>query len=54
MMTTTNIPISSIKRKHRDDGEGSVQVQMDPSVNIDTAKVFAVYGKGGSGLFQAR
>ena len=49
MMTTTNIPISSIKRKHRDDGEGSVQVQMDPSVNIDTAKVFAVYGKGGIG-----
>src|SRR6476469_1832687 len=29
------------------DGEGSVQVQMDASVKIGTAKVFAVYGKGG-------
>jgi light-independent protochlorophyllide reductase subunit L len=33
----------------RQDGEGSVQVQMDPTVKIDTAKVFAVYGKGGIG-----
>jgi len=31
------------------DGEGSVQVKMDPSLKIDTAKVFAVYGKGGIG-----
>ena len=31
------------------DGEGSVQVQLDPSVQIETAKVFAVYGKGGIG-----
>ena len=31
------------------DGEGSVQVQLDPNVNIGTAKVFAVYGKGGIG-----
>lgn len=31
------------------DGEGSVQVQMDPDVSIGTAKVFAVYGKGGIG-----
>ncbi len=31
------------------DGEGSVQVQMDPSLKIDTAKVFSVYGKGGIG-----
>ena len=31
------------------DGEGSVQVQLDPSMKIDTAKVFAVYGKGGIG-----
>ena len=30
-------------------GEGSVQVELDPSVRIDTAKVFAVYGKGGIG-----
>jgi light-independent protochlorophyllide reductase subunit L len=31
------------------DGEGSVQVQLDPSDSIGTAKVFAVYGKGGIG-----
>jgi len=31
------------------DGDGSVQVQMDPTVRIGTAKVFAVYGKGGIG-----
>jgi light-independent protochlorophyllide reductase subunit L len=31
------------------DGEGSVQVQMDRTVEIGTAKVFAVYGKGGIG-----
>ena len=32
-----------------DDGEGSVQVALDPSDKIGTAKVFAVYGKGGIG-----
>ena len=31
------------------DGEGSVQVGLDPSDRIGTAKVFAVYGKGGIG-----
>jgi light-independent protochlorophyllide reductase subunit L len=31
------------------DGEGSVQVHQDPRMQIDTAKVFAVYGKGGIG-----
>ena len=31
------------------DGEGSVQVELDPSLQIDSAKVFAVYGKGGIG-----
>ena len=31
------------------DGEGSVQVQLDPAIKIGTAKVFAVYGKGGIG-----
>ncbi|MBP6850559.1 MAG: ferredoxin:protochlorophyllide reductase (ATP-dependent) iron-sulfur ATP-binding protein [Rhodoferax sp.] len=31
------------------DGEGSVQVEMDPNVKIGTAKVFAIYGKGGIG-----
>ena len=45
--------MNEIKRvplhKRRDDGEGSVQVKMDPSLEIGTAKVFAVYGKGGIG-----
>lgn len=31
------------------DGDGSVQVQMDPSLQIESAKVFSVYGKGGIG-----
>jgi light-independent protochlorophyllide reductase subunit L len=31
------------------DGEGSVQVHMDPRENIDGALVLAVYGKGGIG-----
>jgi light-independent protochlorophyllide reductase subunit L len=35
--------------RSRPDGEGSVQVQMDPTVKIGRAKVFAVYGKGGIG-----
>lgn len=31
------------------DGDGSVQVNLDPSMEIGAAKVFAVYGKGGIG-----
>lgn len=31
------------------DGDGSVQVELDPSLEIESAKVFAVYGKGGIG-----
>ena len=31
------------------DGDGSMQVQLDPSDKIKGAKVFAVYGKGGIG-----
>ncbi len=31
------------------DGDGSVQVHLDPREKIGTAKVFAVYGKGGIG-----
>jgi light-independent protochlorophyllide reductase subunit L len=31
------------------DGEGSLQVHLDPELQIDRAKVFAVYGKGGIG-----
>ncbi|WP_443147454.1 ferredoxin:protochlorophyllide reductase (ATP-dependent) iron-sulfur ATP-binding protein [Prosthecomicrobium sp. N25] len=33
----------------RPDGDGSVQVQMDQRIDVGTAKVFAVYGKGGIG-----
>ena len=33
----------------RTDGEGSVQVRLDPRDQIKGAKVFAVYGKGGIG-----
>ena len=33
----------------RQDGEGSVQVHLDPAAKIGTAKVFSVYGKGGIG-----
>lgn len=29
--------------------EGSVQVELDPNIQIGTAKVFAIYGKGGIG-----
>jgi light-independent protochlorophyllide reductase subunit L len=45
-MTLLDIPRAL---KNRTDGEGSVQVQMDPSLKIGRAKVFAVYGKGGIG-----
>jgi light-independent protochlorophyllide reductase subunit L len=31
------------------DGDGSVQVHLDPTLKIGKAKVFAVYGKGGIG-----
>ncbi len=48
-----NYPIGTLTREKapssRVDGEGSVQVKMDPNLRIDTAKVFSVYGKGGIG-----
>ncbi len=48
-----NNPIGTLTREKapssRVDGEGSVQVKMDPTLRIDTAKVFSVYGKGGIG-----
>jgi light-independent protochlorophyllide reductase subunit L len=37
------------RRSPRPDGEGSVQVELDPNLTIGNAKVFAVYGKGGIG-----
>jgi light-independent protochlorophyllide reductase subunit L len=36
-------------RNARGDGDGSVQVHLDPESRIEGAKVFAVYGKGGIG-----
>jgi light-independent protochlorophyllide reductase subunit L len=33
----------------RPDGEGSVQVRLDPNLRIEGAKVISVYGKGGIG-----
>jgi light-independent protochlorophyllide reductase subunit L len=48
-MTVTSVPVSNIGRGGRPDGEGSVQVQLDPNVKIGNAKVFAIYGKGGIG-----
>lgn len=49
-MNVATVPVSEIKRgRGRTDGEGSVQVQLDPSVKIGNAKVFAIYGKGGIG-----
>lgn len=49
-METVNIPISSINAKTKPlDGEGSLQVHLDPNEKIGNAKVFAIYGKGGIG-----
>ena len=48
-MNIATEPVSEIKRDRRADGEGSVQVQLDPSMKIGNAKVFAIYGKGGIG-----
>jgi light-independent protochlorophyllide reductase subunit L len=39
----------AVIERTRPDGEGSLQVHLDPSDRIGTAKVFAVYGKGGIG-----
>jgi light-independent protochlorophyllide reductase subunit L len=40
---------SSSSAFSQQDGDGSVQVQLDPEDKIKGAKVFAVYGKGGIG-----
>jgi light-independent protochlorophyllide reductase subunit L len=55
MNDIVSVPLSELKRAgprmsgRPPDGEGSVQVQLDPNLKIGTAKVFAVYGKGGIG-----
>jgi light-independent protochlorophyllide reductase subunit L len=49
-MTVATLPYPVRNKVSRPgDGEGSVQVQLDPAMKIGTAKVFAVYGKGGIG-----
>ena len=49
-MSTATVPVSDLKiARKRPDGEGSVQVPLDPDLKIGNAKVFAVYGKGGIG-----
>ena len=53
-MSLSTIPISDIRprgasRSSCGDGEGSVQVPLDPDLKIGNAKVFAIYGKGGIG-----
>ena len=49
-MTVATLPYPvRNKVSSRGDGDGSVQVALDPALNIGTAKVFAVYGKGGIG-----
>ncbi|MBM3408765.1 MAG: ferredoxin:protochlorophyllide reductase (ATP-dependent) iron-sulfur ATP-binding protein [Betaproteobacteria bacterium] len=50
-MNVATVPISEMRRSRPapPDGEGSLQVQLDPSMKIGNAKVFAVYGKGGIG-----
>ena len=50
-MTTTLIsrPPASPPRGNRPDGDGSVQVNSDGRIDAGSAKIFAVYGKGGIG-----
>ncbi len=48
-MTVETLPFPTVKRNTRLDGEGSLQVQLDPDMKIGNAKVFAIYGKGGIG-----
>ena len=48
-MNTVTVPFAEIRRPAPPDGEGSLQVQLDPDLKIGNAKVFAVYGKGGIG-----
>jgi light-independent protochlorophyllide reductase subunit L len=46
-----NIPVQEVNPGDSRglDGDGSLQVHLDPDVQIDKAKVFAIYGKGGIG-----
>lgn len=46
MNQLTDIPVHTLDPG---DGEGSLQVHLDPELTIEKAKVFAIYGKGGIG-----
>ena len=48
MSATIELPIRN-RVPRGQDGDGSVQVHLDPNLKIGTAKVFSVYGKGGIG-----
>ena len=48
-MTIATLPYPVRNKVSQEDGDGSVQVALDPNLKIGTAKVFAVYGKGGIG-----
>ena len=48
-MNVETLPFPTVKRNPKLDGEGSLQVQLDPNLKIGNAKVFAIYGKGGIG-----
>ena len=48
-MNTVTVPMSVLNTKKPPDGDGSVQVHLDPNLKIGNAKVFAIYGKGGIG-----
>jgi len=49
-MNIATVPMNTLSSRHKQaDGEGSLQVQLDMKDAIGTAKVFAVYGKGGIG-----
>jgi light-independent protochlorophyllide reductase subunit L len=49
-MTIETKPVARTSAlQSRGDGDGSVQVHMDVAAKIGTAKIFAVYGKGGIG-----
>ncbi len=43
------VAVRDLVKDVRLDGDGSVQVKLDPTVSIGTAKVFSIYGKGGIG-----
>jgi light-independent protochlorophyllide reductase subunit L len=50
MSLDNNIPVQLVDPPGTPpDGEGSVQVHLDPEIDIGQAQVFAVYGKGGIG-----